>query len=253
MWTTRWCRAPRRCTSAAGWPRATTSPIATCSDSSTRRPSFRCSARRTATTSPPAGARRSPSSRAARSTELVRARRGDLRRDHRRQDLARHPRAHPDASRRRPAGVADHRHALRARGDHRPPAGPDRRPGHRRRIGRRGLHRQAGRRHPARPRQGARGAVAGDPRGPQPQTLHRLLRQLQRRAHAVAGGHGGRHQSRRPAAQPGPRTGMGDPRLPHRPQGRPHRGAVGPGAGRGGRCAGGVWPRDANHADKLRR
>ena len=44
-------------------------------------------------------------------SELGRARRGDLRRDHRRQDLAGHPRAGPDAPRRRPAGVAGHRDA----------------------------------------------------------------------------------------------------------------------------------------------
>ena len=63
--------------------------------------------------------------------------RGDLRRDHRRQDLVGHPRAHADAPRRRPAGLADHRHALRTRGDHRAPARPDRRAGHRRRVRRR--------------------------------------------------------------------------------------------------------------------
>ena len=51
--------------------------------------------------------------------ELVRRRRGDLRRDHRRQDLARHPGAGADAPRRRPAGVAGHRDALRTGGHHR--------------------------------------------------------------------------------------------------------------------------------------
>ena len=34
------------------------------------------------------------------------------------------------------------------------------------------------------------------------------------------------------------RAGLGDPRLPHRPQGRPDRRAVGAGARRGGRRAG---------------
>src|SRR5690606_4442667 len=39
------------------------------------------------------------------------------------------------------------------------------------------------------------------------------------------------------SAQPGPGAGLGDPRLPHRAQGRPDRGAVGGGARRGRRGA----------------
>ncbi len=72
--------------------------------------------------------------------------------------------------------------------------------------------------------------AAGHPRRTQPQTLHGLLRQLQRRADAVAGRHRGRHQPRRRPARAGPRAGLGDPRLPDRPQGRPDRGALGAGA-----------------------
>jgi len=49
------------------WPPATTLPTATSLDSSTPRPSSNCSARKTATTSPPAGAKRSRSSRAGQS------------------------------------------------------------------------------------------------------------------------------------------------------------------------------------------
>ena len=51
-------------------------------------------------------------------------------------------------------------------------------------------------------------------------------------------GHGGGHQPRCGPARSGPRTRLGDPRLPHRAQGRPDRGAVGAGARRGGRRAG---------------
>ena len=181
------------------------------------------------------------------------ARRGGLRRDHRRQDLGRHPRAHPDAPRCRPAGLADHRHALRARGHHRAPTRPDRGAGHGRRIGRRGIHRQAGRRDSARPRQGPRGAVAGHPRGPQPQTLHRLFRQLQRRADAVAGRHRGRDQSRRPRCAAWPANVAGRSAT-FEPRARP----PGSGCRRRWRWARPAvrwlrWRPDANHADRLRR
>ena len=60
---------------------------------------------------------------AGRSTERTRPPgRGDLRRGHRRQDLARHPRPGPDAPRRRPAGLAGHRDPGRA-GAGRSPSG----------------------------------------------------------------------------------------------------------------------------------
>lgn len=49
-----------------GWPPVITSPTATSWASSMRRPSSSCSAWRTATTSPPGGVRRWPSSRAVR-------------------------------------------------------------------------------------------------------------------------------------------------------------------------------------------
>ena len=73
------------------------------------------------------------------------------------------------------------------------------------------------------------------------QAMHGLLGQLQRRADAVAGRHRRRDQSGRRSARPGPRTGLGDPRLPHRAQGRADRRALGAGVGRrrwraGGRC-----------------
>ncbi len=65
-----------------------------------------------------------------------------------------------------------------------------------------------------------------------------------------------RHQPRRRPARTGPRAGLGDPRFPHRPQGRPHRGAVGAGARRRGRGAGGdrvAAARAADrHADRVR-
>ena len=84
------------------------------------------------------------------------ARRGDLRRGDGAPDLAGHPRARPAAPRPGPAGLAGDRRPDRDRPDHRPPARPDRRDGHRRRARRRRLHRPAGRRHAARPGQGAR-------------------------------------------------------------------------------------------------
>ncbi len=102
----------------------------------------------------------------------------------------------------------------------------------------RDLHRQAGGRHPARDRQGARRPLAGHPRRAQPQALHGLLRQLQRCADAVAGRHGRRDQPRRRPARPGPRAGVGDPRFPHGPQSCADRRAVCTGARRGRRRAG---------------
>ena len=168
-----------------------------------------------------------------------RGRRGDLRRDHRRQDLAGHPRTGRHAPGRRAAGVARHRDAVRAGRHHRPKAGADRRARHGRRIGGRRVHRPAGRRDPARRGQGARRPVAGHPRGAQPEALHRLLGQHQRRPDAVAGRHRRRDQPRRRAARHGPQAGLGDPRLPHGPQGSPHRGSIGAGARR---SAAAPWP-----------
>ena len=68
--------------------------------------------------------------------------------------------------------------------------------------------------------------------------LHRILRQLQRRADAGSGRHSRRDQPRRRPARPGPRAWLGDPRFPHRAQGRPDRRAVGAGARRGRRGIG---------------
>ena len=114
------------------------------------------SAARTATTWPRAGARRWRSSRAAPPAELEAV--GEEIYDEiiAEQDLAGHPCAGADAPRRGPAGVARHRDALRAGCHDRQAAGADRCARHGRRVGRRGVHRPAGRRHPARHRQGAR-------------------------------------------------------------------------------------------------
>ena len=54
-----------------------------------------------------------------------------------------------------------------------------------------------------------------------------------------SGRHRGRDQPRRRPARLGPRAGLGDPRFPHRTQGRADRRAVGAGARRGRRGVGG--------------
>ena len=75
------------------------------------------------------GVHRGPHGHRARGAE-----RGDLRRGDGAPDLARHPGPGPAAPRPGPAGLAGHRGARRDRPDHRPPARPDRRAGHRRRA-----------------------------------------------------------------------------------------------------------------------
>ena len=88
--------------------------------------------------------------------ELVRDRRGGLRRGHRRQDLARHPRPGPAAPGRRPAGLARDGDPGRGGRRDRAAARAVRRTRHGRRERRRGLHRPAGRGAAARPGQGRR-------------------------------------------------------------------------------------------------
>ncbi len=70
------------------------------------------------------------------------------------------------------------------------------------------------------------------------EALHRVFRQLQRRAVAVPGRHCRGDQPRHRFARLRPQARLGNPRLPHRPQGRPDRRTVGPGPGRGGRRTG---------------
>ncbi len=67
--------------------------------------------------------------------------------------------------------------------------------------------------------QGARRALTGHPRRPQPQTLHRLLRQLQRRTAAIPGRHG-RSDQPDAALRDYARNAAGNPRFSDRPQGR---------------------------------
>ena len=150
-------------------------------------------------------------------------RRGDLRRGHGPPDLAGHARAGADAPRRGRAGLAGHGGPDRDRADHRPPARAHRGAGHGGRARGRRLHRPARRRHAARAREGGGDQGAGRPRGARPQPLLGVLRLLQRPHHAVAGRPSVRGQPRRAAAGPRQARGLADPRLPHRPQGRPGR------------------------------
>lgn len=114
--------------------------------------------------------------------------------------------AHLDS---RPEGLAGHRGPRRDRDDHRPPPRPDRRAGHRRRIRRRCLYGQAGRRAAARPGQGRGRPRAGRGRGPGPVALRRLQRLRQRHSDALARRAPVCDQSRQPhcASTPGNRAG----------------------------------------------
>ena len=166
-----------------------------------------------------------------------RARRGDLRRADGRPHLGGHPRPGPDAPRRRPAGLARHRHARRAGAHHRRAASASPARWARSPRARTASSPAASSASccTARPRPHAVRALAG-PRGPRPAALRGLLRLGQRRPDAVRGGHrGGRQPGLRPAPDR-PAARLGDPRLPVRPQGRPHRRAVGAGRGRRGRA-----------------
>ena len=100
--------------------------------------------------------------------------------------LARHPRPRPGPPRRGPEGLAGHRGPRGDRDDHRPPPRPDRRARHRRRVGRRRLHRQAGRRAAARPGQGRGRTRPGRGGGPGPGPLRRVQRLAQRHPDALA-------------------------------------------------------------------
>ena len=91
--------------------------------------------------------------------------------------------------------------------------------GHGRRVGRRRLHRQAGRRTAARPREGGGGTRPGRRGGPGPLPLRRLQRLPQRHPHALPGRPPLRHQPGRQAPQARPQPRMAPARLPHGPQG----------------------------------
>ena len=223
-WTTPSCREPASSTSPAGCTGASSSRPATSSAPLGSRPTSGWSGVEDPEHVAEArelGARlhRRPHGRGAPGP-----RRGDLRRGDGAPDLARHPGAGPAPPRPGPAGVAGHRRADRDRPDHRPPARADRRDGHRGRARGRRLHRQAGRRHAARPGQGRGDQGAGRARGVTgPQPLLGLLRLLQRPADALPGGRPVRDQPGRQAACARARAGVADPRLPDRAQGRPDR------------------------------
>ena len=155
-------------------------------------------------------------------------------------DLARHPRPRPGPPGRRTAGLAGHRRPGRDRHDHRPPARPDRRAGHRRRVRRRRLHRHAwsasrctarprprrcGRWPPRRASTSSRCAAYSDSANDIP------MLSLVGHPYAINPDSRLRKHAREP--------GLAAARLPHRPQGGEDRHPGGGRRGRRGRRRGG--------------